>query len=91
MRPKSKFRAGDHIRIVSVSNCSYGSNDEMLECLNSEGTVVSSEWDAVRNIYAYRLDIDYRRFLWCDNCLELAQTADIEESDASLDILLGVV
>ena len=89
MRPQSRFRAGDHIRIVSVLNCLYGSNDEMLECLNTEGTVVSSEWDAGRQIYAYRLSIDRRRFLWSDNCLELAQTADIEESDSSLDVLLS--
>lgn len=89
MRPKPLFNVGDQVCIVSAKDCIYGCNDQMLEFVNCEGTILSRYWESPQQAYAYRLDIDDNHFMWCEKCLAATHLEDIEESSENLDVLLS--
>ena len=91
MRPEPLFNVGDHICVVSPKSCVFGCNNQMLKYANCEGTILSRVWESLDKQYAYRIDVDDSHFMWCESSIAPVYTADIEESDASLDVLFGVV
>jgi hypothetical protein len=76
------------VRIVSPGSCVYGSNKEMRGLTDYETAILSCDWDSSHRTYQYRLEIDNGRWVWSDKCIAPAGQ-DIEESDESIDILLG--
>lgn len=89
MRPQPLFNVGDRVCIVSPKSCVFGCNNQMLEYAHCEGTILSRVWESLERCYSYRLDVDDSHFMWCESSIAPVQTVDIEESDASLDVLLS--
>lgn len=89
------YRVGDTVRIVDkpYSDCPFSWVGAMSHYCGYNATIeevlLELEWGET-NEEGYRIDTDNGEFVWCANCFEPAG-ADIEESDANLEILFGGV
>lgn len=89
------YRVGDTVRIVDkpYADCPFSWVGAMSRycghCATIEEVLLELDWGET-NEEGYRIDTDDGEFVWCANCFEPIG-ADIEESDVSLEVLLGGV
>ena len=86
------FKIGDVVRVVDSPNdeCPYGWNEKMSSYCGFETTIKKVEPYDHDGGWVYRLKIDGGRWMWCDNSIILSSAcAEIDESDASIDMLLS--
>lgn len=76
-----KFKVGDVVRIVSVENCHWGHNEDMISMVGKEAEI--SEACLYGDLSHYYLDpsIDKNQWSWSDECFELVEDSDFISED----------
>lgn len=89
------YSVGNIVRIVEkpYSDCPFSWVGAMSAYCGKLATItevlLELEWGNT-NEEGYRIDTDDGEFVWCATCFEPIE-ADIQESDANLDVLFGGV
>lgn len=96
------FRVGDVVTIGDVTNCAFGTNDDMEDAYGVTATIRNVRWSGDRDTYKYTLnpliegedELDISLWNWDINCFQETQKSfspDIESSDSEvMRDLLGI-
>ena len=85
-----RFNEGDIVKVVErpYLDCPCGWADEMDDYCGMLVTITGASINS-RGEQRYYIEEDDGEFVWCENCFEYVDIADIVESDADICILLS--
>lgn len=87
-----QYSVGDVVRICDKPNydCPFGWADiDMDRYCGHNATIVAISHSAAYDIPIYRLDVDCRKWMWSEDCLEEIQNEEIEESNMDIMFLIS--
>lgn len=92
VRPKSKYSAGDEVRIVDVEKCAWGNNVHMKAIIGKIRKIRSVHWSDGKGCYYYKVDNDNGDWTWDESCFEAPvpdNLPDFDTAGAGLSYLFG--
>lgn len=90
MRPEPAYKVGDMIRVVSVDDCKFGKNEEMIAQIGRDAKIINVTWERWRDCYKYHISGPGGHWMWSENCFE-PTISDLPEFEVeSVDAVLGL-